>query len=238
LTSDRVYRWRLLLEEFAPEIIYVKGIHNNNTVADAISRLEHNPNINATNEQNFANFAKFTVDSQRWKRFSTLWCSYNESNPNKHQQETSLNSVFANRSDEDEIYPLTAQEVADAQKADATLKHCFKRNYLFDKGVDIRLVDDTSVVCKEGRMIIPKPLQGRAVMWYHHYLQHPGHTCLEETMQATMYWKGMRTTIRSITKSCKTCQVNMKRKLRYGHLPPKTIITTPWRTLCVDLVGP
>jgi hypothetical protein len=29
-------------------------------------------------------------------------------------------------------------------------------------------------------------------MWYHHYLQHPGHTCLEETMKATIYWKGMR----------------------------------------------
>ncbi len=34
LTSDRVYRWRLLLEEYAPKIIYTKGIHN--TVADAI----------------------------------------------------------------------------------------------------------------------------------------------------------------------------------------------------------
>ncbi len=35
LTFDRVYHWQLLLEEFAPEIVYVKGIHN--TVADAIS---------------------------------------------------------------------------------------------------------------------------------------------------------------------------------------------------------
>jgi hypothetical protein len=35
LTSDRVYRWQLLLEEFAPEIVYIKGIHN--MVADAIS---------------------------------------------------------------------------------------------------------------------------------------------------------------------------------------------------------
>jgi hypothetical protein len=35
LTSDRVYHWRLLLEEFAPEIVYIKRI--NNTVADAIS---------------------------------------------------------------------------------------------------------------------------------------------------------------------------------------------------------
>ena len=35
LTSDRVARWRILLEEYALEIIYLKGIHN--TVADAIS---------------------------------------------------------------------------------------------------------------------------------------------------------------------------------------------------------
>ncbi len=35
LTSDRVYHWQLLLEEFAPEIVHIKGIHN--SVADAIS---------------------------------------------------------------------------------------------------------------------------------------------------------------------------------------------------------
>ncbi len=35
LTSDRVYRWRLLLEEYAPQIINIKGIHN--LVADAVS---------------------------------------------------------------------------------------------------------------------------------------------------------------------------------------------------------
>jgi hypothetical protein len=34
LTSDRVYCWCLLLEEYAPEIICIKGIHN--IVADAI----------------------------------------------------------------------------------------------------------------------------------------------------------------------------------------------------------
>ncbi len=37
LTSNRVYRWRLLLEEYAPEIVYIKGIHD--TVADAISKV-------------------------------------------------------------------------------------------------------------------------------------------------------------------------------------------------------
>jgi hypothetical protein len=44
LTSDRVYLWRLLLEEYAPEIIYIKGIHN--IVADAILQLEHDSKLN------------------------------------------------------------------------------------------------------------------------------------------------------------------------------------------------
>ena len=43
MTSDRVYRWRLILEEYGPEIVYIKGIHN--TVADAISRLEYTPPV-------------------------------------------------------------------------------------------------------------------------------------------------------------------------------------------------
>jgi hypothetical protein len=94
------------------------------------------------------------------------------------------------------------------------------------------------VGCKDGKMIIPKPLQWHTVLWYHHHLQHPGHTQLEETMKAIIYWKGIRTSIRSLTKSCRTCQVNKKQKLKYGHLSCKTIITIPWRALCVHLIGP
>jgi hypothetical protein len=77
-----------------------------------------------------------------------------------------------------------------------------------------------------------------AVKLLNRYLQHPGHTQLEETIRATMYWKGMRTSIWSLTKSCRACQLNKKQKLKYGHLPPKTVITVPWRALCVDLKGP
>jgi hypothetical protein len=44
LTLDRVYQWRLLLEEYGPKIVYIKGIHN--TVADAVSWLEYDPSVN------------------------------------------------------------------------------------------------------------------------------------------------------------------------------------------------
>ena len=41
LTSARIYRCMLLLEEYGPTIEYFKGIDN--TVADAINRLEFDP---------------------------------------------------------------------------------------------------------------------------------------------------------------------------------------------------
>jgi hypothetical protein len=44
-----------------------------------------------------------------------------------------------------------------------------------------------------------------------------------------MYWKGMRTTILRYVKTCRSCQVNKRHSQKYGHLPPKLVITTPWK---------
>ena len=198
LTSDRVYRWRLLLEEFGPEIVYIKGIHN--TVADAISRLDFGPIQNNKNN---------------WMTFTKCWChntTQEESVPNTSAHQDQMNLVFATRSEEDAIYPLTVREIAQAQKLDASLEK------LKDK-YSTHLVENTDVLCKDGKMVIPVALQHRAVSWYHHYLQHPGHTRLEETLRAAMYWKGMRNTIRKFVKNCRKCQVNKRQKHKYGETP-------------------
>eukprot|EP00804_Cyclotella_cryptica_P020243 CCRYP_010920-RA/>CCRYP_010920-RA protein AED:0.36 eAED:0.36 QI:0/-1/0/1/-1/1/1/0/179 len=57
LTSDRVYQWRLLLEEFGPKIVYIKGIHI--TVADAISCLDIGP---------------ISSEHEYWMTFTKCWC--------------------------------------------------------------------------------------------------------------------------------------------------------------------
>ncbi len=210
-TTDRVYRWWLLLEEYAPKIIYIKGIHN--TVADAILQLEYDPKLNKTNEYTHAMLGVEPVElsAQRWKSFAHRWHCYNETSMPTQAYCFHMNEVFANCSDEDEIYPLRTVEIVEAHRADASLKHLFKCNALIDQGLEIKLIENTACVCKDGRLVICKPLQVRAVKWYHHYLQHPGHTRLEEMMNAMMYWKGMCTTIRSLTKSCKSCQINKRR---------------------------
>jgi hypothetical protein len=90
LTSDRVYRWRLILEEYGPEIVYIKGIDN--TVADAISRLDFTPKAAPTSEHQ---------DTQKYS---------------EQQHVQSMNHVFANHSKDDEIFPITVKEIAEEQK--------------------------------------------------------------------------------------------------------------------------
>ncbi len=56
------------------------------------------------------------------------------------------------------MYPLTIVDVAEAQRANATLKHMFKHNAEIDKGLEIKLIESTTCVCKDGWLVIPKPL--------------------------------------------------------------------------------
>jgi hypothetical protein len=242
LTSDQVYQWRLLLEEYGPKIIYIKGIHN--TIADAVLRLEYDPSVNRTAESFHTMKVRNKQSRQRqnWMTVSKYWCkldidSYNlDSYTNKHDD---WNLVFAHHKEGDEIYPLTFTEIADAQRKDQEEKVYYKKNKKMpQKDICFHLIEDTKVQCKNGKIFIPTSLRCRAVSWYHHYLQHPGHLRLEETTKLMMYWKGMHTTIRRHVKSCRSCQVNKRHSQKYGHLPPKLVITTPWKTSCVDLIGP
>jgi hypothetical protein len=114
-----------------PKIVYIKGIHN--TIADAISRLEYDPSINCTAES--YNVTKVTKMSskcsqrQSWMTVSKHWCNL-EIDTNKHK---GLNFVFANHREEDEIYPLTTIEIAEAQHKDQELKAYYKKNAIMPK---------------------------------------------------------------------------------------------------------
>jgi hypothetical protein len=65
------------------------------------------------------------------------------------------------------------------------------------------LVENLHKLCKDGRLVIfPKRLQEpKAIAWYHHYLQHPGHTRLEKKLMQAMYW----TKIDHLSNKCKQC---------------------------------
>ena len=83
----------------------------------------------------------------------------------------SMNHVFANRSDDEEIFPITVKEIAEAQRKDKAILDLCK-----DEKFKTLLIENTEVLCKDGKLVIPKSLQAQVVQRYHHYLQHPGIT--------------------------------------------------------------
>ncbi len=146
-----------MLEEYRPEIVYIKSIHN--TIADTISWLENDPSVNPTAEN--CHLTKVKRKSfkcrqrQSWMTVSKHWCNLGI-DTNKPKD---LNFAFANCREEDEIYPLTTMEIAEAQCKDQELKVYYKKNARIPKkDMCLQLIEDTKVLCKNGKLVIPASL--------------------------------------------------------------------------------
>ena len=122
-------------------------------------------------------------------------------NPWDKKEHIDINHVFEKIEDsEEEIYPVTINEIASEQKDDNNLKAYFNKEKVEvtsrNKYFSLKVIDETNVVAyKDTRLVIPKTLQSKVVQWYHHYLFHPGQTRLEETIATIMYWRSLRSNV-------------------------------------------
>ena len=142
-----------------------------------------------------------------------------------------VNMTFANTGEpEEEIYPATVSEIASEQRKDKKLKRYFNKHVEVDPKdrISLMVIDETDILLYDRqRLVIPTSMQSNIVAWYHHYLMHPGHTRLEETIAASMYWRSLRSDVRKHVKKNKSSQLGKKRTHQYGKLPPKLAETVP-----------
>lgn len=143
-SSDRTMRWVLLLQEFNVELRYVKGVDN--TVADAISRLDYCPKINPHADDEVDEHGKWRHNDrhEKWNFMMTLWAHYDstESLDDSDRPNSGVNSNFSVASvpqsssgmplmrelmahlfldtedTEDNVYPVTINEIAEEQRKD------------------------------------------------------------------------------------------------------------------------
>ena len=207
--TARVLRWRLVLEEYGPELVYVKGEHN--VVADALSRLDM-----STEEQ-------------------PILTDYNATT--KYNAEMFGNDK--NDLKAEEGYPLNFKDLLKAQQADTRLLADAKKNSdkyvpkVFRGGGK-----EWPLLTVKDKIYVPPALRTRVVEWYHSMLCHPGETRIEATIRQHFYWPNLRESVEQVVKPCHICQISKKGPKNYGHLPPKNAEAVPWEILCVDCIGP
>jgi hypothetical protein len=77
-----------------------------------------------------------------------------------HNKHDDWNLVFAHHEEEDKINSLTLTEIADAQHKYQELKVCFRRNAnMPQKDIGLHLIEDTRVLFKNGKSMIPTSLR-------------------------------------------------------------------------------
>jgi transposase InsO family protein len=151
-----------------------------------------------------------------------------------------MSDCFA--ADDDDVppeFPLTYKAIHEEQQADDVLK-----DYV-DKHSDAYRTDafkhgnkSYDLFTKDGKIVIPKSLQKKAVKFYHELLLHPGETRTELTLGQHFTWKGMRKTVQDVCSRCKQCILTKPKLRKLGKLPIKDPDTIPWETVCIDLIGP
>jgi len=221
MTTQRLLRWRLLLEEYNIKMKYIKGITN--TVSDALSRLDFTPLKEASLQMEYM-FAAKTLS--------------------QYQQNTSLDTnlmsefLFAILTPEDtELCPTNIQEIALKQLSCDELNDRMEQssNRVYTKQ---RVNKIDNVILEDGRIFVPDSCRAGLVAWYHHWLLHPGADRLRNTIKTTFTWPGMRSDIENHVKTCHKCQMAKKSMIKYGKLPPKDAEIDPWHSVQVDCIGP
>ena len=69
-------------------------------------------------------------------------------------------------------------------------------------------------------------------------LGHPGVKRTAATITQHLIWPGLHEEVENHVSKCKACQLYKGQKKKYGHLPVKDVEHHPWKTFCVDLIGP
>jgi hypothetical protein len=207
--SNRVMRWRWLIEEYGPKFVHIKG--KKNEVADALSRMDANfLESFETNDDDL----KDIIDTEK------------EMNPD---DSTTPEYVF----------PIAAATLKKHQKQSLVLQEHLKRHPEYFSTTTIGKGSTAiELVTFHQKIYVPKALRSQVLSWCHDMLGHPGEQRTERTIRQHLVWPGLQASVDKHVSCCHECQIYKTHRKKYGKLPFKEPEEKPWNTICVDLIGP
>ena len=163
--TDRVMRWRLILEEYGPDLQYIQG--KKNVVADALSRLQmENEDSPLTLKPMDEEECKLQmIDQNPAQLLNKMEIMESPKFPNKTRQELFYQYQIANAIEDEEIEenPVDLSHIKQKQDQAPSLKNLVKENKHYHTKIFHGTRIDYEMICHKDKIIIPQSLKSKII---------------------------------------------------------------------------
>jgi hypothetical protein len=159
LSTERLSRWRMLVEEYDVKFVHIKGIDN--VVADGLSHLDADydsefvpPEITQDEQGMFSAYCMANLDGLDDEEYSF----------NNKPDVYDMAEAFITESEEQETdFPIHPPLIKKYPDTDKQLKLLVQKN---GKDFATKTLEDVELITFRGKIYMPKELQSRVVAWY------------------------------------------------------------------------
>jgi transposase InsO family protein len=246
LTSQRVLRWRCLLESFNAEWNYLEG--KLNVLADAFSRLPRFDYAGAERRKDDLSMDQVPLDIAAPTEVASAFCDPYLDLVDDSDLSACL-SHFVEANDQFATFPSTVQNPLRYQWLQESQNECPQLlQRLVDDPTHFRMRsfgrNDVDLVCyyqdpqdlDKYKIVLTDAAADATIEYFHLMLNHPGASALLKVLDL-YYHPQLATRVNSF--SCDTCQRTKTGQRGYGFFPPRAVQgLTPWKQVDVDLIGP
>ena len=208
LSSQRILKWHMVLQEFAPLFHFKPG--HENIGADALSRL---PMMEREKKQELD-------DSTLMQQFEDSLINYPIEVDNYPM----------------DFNEVRALQLLDAELMDKIAHQGpkFAMRQFGNVELACRRHDNND----QYAIVVPAAIENDVIVWYHHVCGHSGETRTYQTINNHLYIKNLKDKVATIVKQCEPCKRYKNAGAGYGELPPKDDESYLFDTVAVDNVGP
>ena len=262
LNTQRVLRWRLYLEEYAPTFKYIQGTKN--ILADFLSRTPMKSTGAETDVMAAPTAPTVDVNSETPSDVPgfdipcPFACCRNDPDFASHSHDSF--SIFEDPELADcWLAPLPGWESFFFHLPANTINPLDYRRLHYEQQLQPAIwnmpqldpmrysyqqFNNQALVCYRPyqqhnyKIMLPTDSVGYIIHWFHEALNHVGGTRLHNTIASTFYHPNLLPLVKQFVQRCSVCQQHKLPGIGYGQLPERDAKVQPFHEVAVDLIGP
>ena len=245
-TTQRVLRWRLLLEEYNPTFNYIKG--KDNVVADALSRTPTTTcfaDFQTDNKDPEMDPFVFTNMADGLMALPTCVAQNRSSTHHNHNHYVDDIYLF-HPNFPGGRHPFQFTTINHYQQKDDKVRNLPVTD---PSRYFLKHFDNIPIICRHDNLKTPLPASWKILLptamlrptvdWYHEATVHSTGMDRLEALLRRHYWHpNLRQVVRDVISRCPICPQVRQNHMPHGQLAPRNAPILPWHEVHIDFIGP